>query len=188
MKKVGMIGGLVLLAALVAYPAFAGPGWGWGGPMMGYGGYGGGPMMGYGYGGYGGGPGACWNYGRGYGSPGYGNQGYGNLTDEQEKQLDELNQKFFDETASLRNDIWQKTNELNVLMDSSNPDAEKVKALQKELSDLRAKMAEKRITYDLEARKIAPDTRFGRRGGYGYGHMMGWGPRMGGYGPGARWN
>ena len=59
-------------------------------------------------------------------------------------------------------------------------------------------MAEKRITYDLEARKIAPDTRFGRRGAYGfghmmgwgpgYGHMMGWGPRMGGYGPGARWN
>jgi zinc resistance-associated protein len=183
MKKVAVISGLVLLAALVAYPAFAfGPPWGWGGPMMGYGGYGG-PMMGYGS--YGGGPGACWNYGRGYGNPGYGNRAYGNLTDEQEKQLDELNQKFFNETASLRNDIWKKTNELNVLMDSPNPDVEKVKALQKELSDLRANMAEKRLSYDLEARKIAPDTRYARPWGYGYGHMMGWGPHMRGYGPGA---
>jgi Spy/CpxP family protein refolding chaperone len=192
MKKAVMVSGLILLAALVAYPAFAfGPGWGWGGPMMGYRGYGGGPMMGYGYGGgpmmgyggYAGGPGSCSNYGRGYGNP-----GYGNLTDEQERQLDDLNHKFFDETASLRNDIWQKTNELNVLLNSPNPDIEKSKALQKELSDLRAKMAEKRLSYDLEARKIAPDTRYAQRWGYGYGHMMGWGPRMGGYGPGACWN
>jgi zinc resistance-associated protein len=192
MKKVGMISGLVLLAALVAYPVFAwGPGWGGGGPMMGYGGYGAGPMMNYG--GYGRGPGSCWGDGRGYGNPGYGNPaygnpGYGNLTDEQEKQLDELNHKFFDETASLRNDIWQKTNELNALLDSPNPDVEKSKSLQKELSDLRAKMADKRLSYDLEARKIAPDTRYGQRGGYGYGRPMGWGPRMGGYGPGACWN
>jgi Spy/CpxP family protein refolding chaperone len=193
MKKVVMISGLILLAGLVAYPAFAfGPGSGWGGPMMGNRGYGGGPMMGYGYGGgpmmgyggYAGGPGSCWNYGRGYGNP-----GDGNLTEEQQKQLDDLNHKFFDETASLRNEIWQKTNELNVLLDSPNPDNEKAKALQKELSDLKAKMAEKRLTYDLEARKIAPDTRYARRwGGYGYGHMMGWGPHMGGYGPGGYWN
>ncbi len=208
MKKVGMISGLVLLAALVAYPVFAqGPGWG-GGPMMGYGGYGGGPMMGYGgygggpmmgyggygrgpmmgYGGYGRGPGSCWNNGSGFGNPGYGNPGYGNLTDDQEKQLDELNHKFFDETASLRSDIWKKTNDLNVLLDSPNPDVDKSKALQKELSDLKAKMAEKRLSYDLEARKIAPDARYARRGGYGYGHMMGWGPHMGGYGPGGGWN
>jgi zinc resistance-associated protein len=186
MKKVGMISGVVLLAALVAYPVFAwGPGWG-GGPMMGYGGYGGGPMMGYG--GNGGGPGSCWNGGRGYGNPGYGNPAYGNLTDEQEKQLDDLNRKFFDETASLRNDIWKKTNELDVLLDSPNPDVEKSKALQKELSDLRAQMAEKRLSYNLEARKIAPDARNARRGGFGYGHMMGWGPHMGGYGPGGGWN
>jgi zinc resistance-associated protein len=186
MKKVGMISGLVLLAALVAYPVLAwGPGWG-GGPMMGYGGYGGGPMMGYG--GNGGGPGSCWNGGRGYGNPGYGNPAYGNLTDEQEKQLDDLNRKFFDETASLRNDIWKKTNELDVLLDSPNPDVEKSKALQKELSDLRAQMAEKRLSYNLEARKIAPDARNARRGGFGYGHMMGWGPHMGGYGPGGGWN
>jgi zinc resistance-associated protein len=204
MKKVGMISGLVLLAALVAYPVFArGPGWG-GGPMMGYGGYGGGPMMGggygggpmmgygggpmMGYGGYGGGPGSCWNNGSGFGNPGYGNPGYGNLTDDQEKQLDELNHKFFDETASLRNDIWKKANEFNALLDSPNPDVEKSKALQKELSDLKAKMAENRLNYDLEVRKIAPDTGYARRGRYGYGHMMGWGPHMGGYGPGGGWN
>jgi Spy/CpxP family protein refolding chaperone len=191
MKKWGMLGGLVLLAALVAYPVFAwGPGWG-GGPMMGYGGYyGGGPMMGYG--GYGGGPGSCWGNGRGYGNPGNSNPSYGNLTDEQEKKLDDLNRTFFDETASLRSEIWQKSNALQDMLDSPTPDVEKSKALQKEISDLKAKMAEKRLSYDLEVRKIAPngpETPYGRGYGRGYGRsMMGGGPRFGGWGQGACWN
>jgi len=60
-----------------------------------------------------------------------------------------------------------------------DPDREKVKALQKELSDLRAKIDEKRLNYELEARKIIPDDQ--RAGRYGRGY---YGRHMGGYGPG----
>ncbi len=78
------------------------------------------------------------------------------------------------------------------MLDSSTPDAEKATALQKEISDLKAKMAEKRLSYDLEVRKIAPDTqerRYGRGYGRGYGRsMMGEGPRTGGRGQGPCWN
>jgi zinc resistance-associated protein len=110
--------------------------------------------------------------------------------------LDKLHQKFHDETAQLRNEIWTKSRELNTLLNSPNPDTEKAKALQKEISDLRAQLAEKRLNFKLEERKIVPEVRFGRGHGKGYygHHMRGYGPgmgyghHMGGYGPGTCWN
>jgi len=105
-------------------------------------------------------------------------RGYPNLTEEQRTQLEQLDRKFYDETANLRNEIWTKSAQLNTLLNSSNPDSEKVRAFQKELSDLRAKLDEKRLNYALEARKIRPEPRFGRgygRGNYGH-HMRGYGP------------
>ncbi|MFH1489863.1 MAG: periplasmic heavy metal sensor, partial [Pseudomonadota bacterium] len=114
------------------------------------------------------------------------------LTEEQRTQLDKLYQKFTDETSSLRNDLWSKRGELNTLLNSPSPDAEKAKALQKEISDLRSKMAEKRLDLELEEGKIAPDKGSARGYGKGYGPHMGgnYGPQMGygrgmmGYGPG----
>ena len=132
------------------------------------------------------------NWGRG---PGYGgtyNRENSNLTEDQAKELDTLDRKFTDETADLRENLWAKSGELNTLMNSTNPDAVKAKALQGEISDLRSQMAEKRTEYELEARKINPDTRYGSgygRGGRGMrgGPMMGYGGN-GGYGQGACWN
>jgi len=92
------------------------------------------------------------------------------------------------ETAQLRDEIRAKSAELNALLSSPNPDAEKAKALQKEISDLRARLAQSRINFVLEERKVTPYLRFSR--GYnghhmrGYGHGMGHGWHMGGYGPG----
>ena len=161
MKRLAMIVGVVLLAGAVAAPVFAwGPGWGWGHHMMGY-----------------------WG-----GNPGY-YGGYGNLSPEQRDQLNALDQKFYDETADLRNQMWTKSSELNAILSSANPDLEKAKTLQKEINDLRSKLDEKRLNYELEARKIAPQEQQGQAyagGGYGY-HMRGYGPGMG-YGPGACWN
>lgn len=177
MKKVLTLGGVALLIAALALPAFArGPGWG-GGP----GGRGGGPA---------------------YDCPNYGPAG-ANLTDEQRNQLTELNKKFYDSTAQLRNQLWAKRGEFQTLMSSPNPDPAKAGALQKELSDLQAKMAQERLNYSLEERKINPDARFGAgygrgsgRGGYGRGQGCGMGPgfgggygrHMGGYGPRGYWN
>ena len=178
MKKTLTVLGIVLLIAAFAYPVFGrGPGWGRGYHMMGdgYGGH----MMG--------------NWGRG---PGYGgtyNRENSNLTEDQAKELDTLDRKFTDETADLRENLWAKSGELNTLMNSTNPDAVKAKALQGEISDLRSQMAEKRTGYELEARKINPDTSYGSgygRGGRGMrgGPMMGYGGNRGGYGQGACWN
>ena len=194
MKRLAVILGSVMLVAAIAYPVFA-----WG------------PGMGRGQGqgisdNRGGGPGSCWRYDR----------GYSNLTQEQQSALGQLNEKYFNETEPLRNEIRAKSDEMNTLLNAPDPDAEKAKALQKEIIDLRGKMAEKRLDFRLEARKINPDERFGRGYGKGYGrgygrHMKGYGPRasmgyerhmegygpragmgygrhMGGYGQGPCWN
>lgn len=143
------------LVAAVAVPLFAqGPGWGRGHHMMGP---------------WGSGPGYRWQYER----------GYGELTEEQQSRLEELDRKFYKETTDLRNKIWEKSSELNTLLNSSDPDPEKVRALHKELSDLRAEMEGKSLTYELEARKIIPGSRLSP--GYGRGY---YGHHMGGFGPG----
>lgn len=123
-------------------------------------------------------------------------RGYENLTQEQRSKLEQLDRKFYDETATLRDQIWEKSAELNALLNGYNPDSEKVKALQRELSDLRATLDEKQLTYELEIRKIIPEPRSGREYGRGYHgrHMGGYGPHMGfgwhmgGFGPGSCWN
>jgi len=178
MKKLLAAIGIGALVLALAIPVLGhGPRGGWRGHM-----------------GWGGGPEYCW--GRDGGSS--------NLTEDQRKQLDMVDQKFYDGTAQLRNDLWAKRGELQILMNTSDPDPEKAMALQKELSDLAGKMAELRLEYQLEAKKIAPEGFYGGgygkgRGGYGrgmgdfgpggmrgYGPGPGYGPR-GGYGPGACW-
>jgi len=122
---------------------------------------------------WGSGPGCHYEYER----------GYGNLTEEQRTELERLDRKFHDETANLRNEAWEKSAELDTLLNSRNLDPDKVKTVQGELNDLRAKLDEKQLSHELEVRKISPEARFGR--GYGrayYGH------HMGGYGPGSCWN
>ena len=162
MKKLTSIVGITFLSALLIIPvAVWAHGWGWGnGHMMGY-----------------------WGTG-----PGYYNQydrGDTTLNSKQLKNLADLNQKFYNDTRTLRSELWSKSAELNALLYGTNPDTAKVDKLQKEISELRDKLDEKAINHEIEARKIAPDTRFGN--GYGYGHMMGgygMGYGMRGYGMG----
>ncbi len=183
MKRLIALFGILVLVGALAVPVLAhGPGRGRG-PHMGWGG---GPGQGY-----------CGDYG----------PGAGNLTEEQQTQLDNLNKKFYDETSQLRDKMWTKSRELSALLDSPNPDADKARALQKEIAGLRAQLAEKRLDFELEERKIAPDARYGygygrgyekgygrgygggyghHMGGYGH-HMGGYGHHMGGYGPGGSW-
>lgn len=127
-----------------------------------------------GWGKWSGGPGSCW---RGGGS-------YGNLTESQYVELDKLEQKFFNDTAKLREQIWAKSEELGLLLNTPNPDLEDAKTLQKELSELRGKMDEKRLDFEVEARKIAPNSSYASGWGRGYGRNMR-GPRgsAGNYGP-----
>ncbi|MEJ2726374.1 MAG: periplasmic heavy metal sensor [Deltaproteobacteria bacterium] len=160
MKRIMTILAVLVLVGAVAVPVMAWyPGWGRGHHMMGY-----------------------WGNGPEYG------RDYGNLTSEQRSKLNALDRKFYDETTDLQNQIWAKSRELDSVLGSSNPDLEKANSLQKEISELRAKMDEKSLGYDLEARKIIPEDQFGGAYGGWYGHHMGpYGHGMG-YGPGYCWN
>jgi zinc resistance-associated protein len=171
MKRALTVIGIVVLVAATAIPVLAqGPGAGRG--RM---------MQGYGPGEPGAGPRWAWD---------------DKLTDEQRTQLDKLHQKFFDETAAVRSQLAAKHSELTILMNTSNPDFEKAKALQKELTDLKGKMGQERIKMFAEERKINPDARFGTglgrggmKGGGLFGGGMAYGRGMGrGMGAGPCWN
>jgi Spy/CpxP family protein refolding chaperone len=174
MKKMIAIVGILALAAVIAVPVLAqGPGYAGGRGMMG-------PRAGD----------------SGMGSR-YG-WAYDKLTDEQRSQLAALRQKHFDETAQVRTELVAKQAELHILMNTSNPDLEKAKALQKEINDLQGKMGQERINLYIETKKINPEARFGgdwgRSGkrlgpcGEGYGPRMGRGRPGLGYGRGPCWN
>ena len=142
-SKSMIIIGVILLAALMAYPVFAHrSGWGHGYHMRGYGGQ----------------------------QPGYymhHDRGYGNLTPEQISKLQELDRKFYTENEKIRNDIWAKSAELNTLLNTQAPDVKKAKTIQGEINDLRAELNQNRLDYELKARKIAPNVQYGNRGGRG---------------------
>ena len=167
MKKLGIAIGIVALIAAIAYPVFGhGPGWGRGNHMTDN---------------RGGGPGYCWQN----------DKGDTNLTSEQQTRLDRLNQEFSKKTATLKNKIRAKSDDLNTVLNATDPDIEKAKALQREINDLRSQLAEHQLAFEIEERKIDPDFRSGRGYGKGYGrHMRGYGPGKGygrhmrGYGPG----
>ena len=160
MKRIGMTVGILAIASLIAIPVFAQ----WG------------PRGGGGY---------------GYGPCAYGNGGYGNnqLTQEQWDGLQNLRQRYYDETTQTRQQLWEKRDQLGALMSTSNPDEAKAKELQAQINDLRNTLDQKRLAFQLEAQKIAPNAGSGRGYGYGPGRGMrggygGYGPR-GGYGPGS---
>ena len=107
-----------------------------------------------------------------------------NLTDEQQKALDQERQAFLNATESLRQDLYAKNLELRSELAKDNPDAQKAAALQKEISKLESELDQKQLDFMLNARKVAPDAGRGYMMG-GRGGMMGYGPGYG-YGAGPR--
>lgn len=165
MKRLILITGIIILAGIIAIPAVAfGPYGRWGGHMMGP--WGGGPYQQMPYGGP-----------------------YSNLTDDERQKIDELYSKFYQDTQSLRNKLWTKRNELNLLKGQENPDTSKITALEKEISELQGELFKKRAELQLQLQKIAPQfSGYGRwrRGPIGGGwNMMDWGPYH--MGAGACW-
>lgn len=108
-----------------------------------------------------------------------------NLTPDQAGKLFDLKQKFMDDTAGLRKQMWVKRAEVRALWRAANPDQKQIEAKQKEINAIRDQLQPKMTAFRLEARKIAPQAAFGH--GMGFGHGMdfecGMGPG-GGRGPG----
>jgi Spy/CpxP family protein refolding chaperone len=159
MKK--MIVGLTAVAVVlgVAYAYAQGPGFG--------------PGFGPGRG-----PGQCGD------CPNYGKSAP--LTETQRTQLHELRQKFFDETASLRESIYAKRQELRSLWADPNTTPEAIVAKEKELRSLQDQMRDAAVQQKLEARKILTPEQLSQ-GGWGRGKGLGGGEGRGygrGRGPG----
>ena len=132
-----------------------------------------------------------------------------NLTPEQKTKLNELQEKQWKDTVSLRNEMQTKRLELRTLWTAPNPDKNKILAKQKEVSELRDKLQAKATDFRIEARNVltpeqaaqvgtfGPAMGFGG-GGRGFGRGRGFGgpgmgfqgpcggPQAGGFGPGPR--
>lgn len=141
MKKFAIGIGVLLLVGLIAYPVFAanckfnkGPG-----------------MMGRG-----------WGNGARCGA---GPQNWNNdLTKEQIQQIEDLNKKYQDQTQQTRAELRAKQAELFAAISAVKPDQNKALAMQKEISELHAKLAQERVKHQFEIRKIDPNAGFGRMG------------------------
>lgn len=153
--------GIMTLAVLAVFgiSTFAFAGWGGGyGHGMGPG------MMGPGM------MGPGWQQGSGY---------YGNLSPDEVAKLDQQRRDFFRATENARQQLYEKNLALQSELAKVDPDTAKASRLQSEISKLRSDLDQKRLEYDIQARKSAPNYNSGYRGGNG--SMMGYGHRGGGY-------
>jgi Spy/CpxP family protein refolding chaperone len=144
MKKMMVILAAAALVLGVAYAYAQGPGFGRG--------FGPGPENGpYGY---------CGDYGTS--NP---------LTQDQRTQLRELRQKFFDETAPLRDSMRTKSQELRALWSDPKADPQAIMAKEKELGALQDQMRDMAVQQKIEARKILTPEQLSQlsQGGWGSG-------------------
>jgi Spy/CpxP family protein refolding chaperone len=152
MKRKDFCNLFIIAAVLIlagAGIAMAHDGWGSRGRMGGYGGHvmgpGYGPMMGY-----------------------HNGPGYGDLSEADYNKLEAANEKFFEQTRDLREQLDEKRFALEKEWAKENPDAAKIKDFQNDISKLRSEFDAKRVEHELEVRKMMPESARGRgyAGGY----------------------
>ena len=163
-KKVAA--GIAVLAIVgVSGFAYAHGGFGGGGYHMGMGS--GGHMMGNnGYGNHMGGGGN--GYHMGYGDYGRGQR----LSGEQLEKIEQAREEFFKASSELRNEAYQKRLGLRSELAKENPDADKLRKTQKDISRIEAELDQKRLEHELKISKLIPEARRGYAG-RGYGHGFG---------------
>jgi zinc resistance-associated protein len=130
-----------------------------------------------------------WSRGRGYGhmmgsdnwGPGWHHRsGYGysqdrysgNLSEEEIVNLDQQRAEYFKATENARQKLYEKELALRSELAKEDPDTSKASNLQSEISKIQSELDQKRLDYEIQTRKKAPN--YSR--GYG-----GYGSRGGGY-------
>ena len=93
------------------------------------------------------------------------------LTEEQRTQLDELRTAFREETRELREDLRDKADAMRDLLSAEAVDEDGAKALQAQISEVKAQLDEKRLAHRIQMQKLFPELEQGRRykGGRGKG-------------------
>lgn len=120
------------------------------------------------------------------GCPGGPNPAVEQLTQEKQDLLKSILAEHRKEAAPLHNSMWEKRTLLEALSANSNTKPEEIKALVREISELRAQMQTKRDALQARVSKdVGIDLPMGdRRGMGGHGRGMGGNGRgMGGFGP-----
>jgi zinc resistance-associated protein len=123
-----------------------------------------------------------WSRGRGYGhmmghdswGPGmhggymYDQRGdYGNLSEEEIANLDQQRSEFLKATENTRQKLYEKELALGSELAKEDPDTSKASNLQSEISKLQSELDQKRLDYEIQTRKKAPNysRSYGSRGG-----------------------
>jgi len=104
-----------------------------------------------------------WRHG-GSGCPGYGGHMRGDLSDEEIQKMDQQRKTFHKANKDLKQNIYQKRLELESEFAKKTPDAKKAAGIQKEISELQARMDQNRVNHIIEMKKIDPDVGRGFRG------------------------
>ena len=99
-----------------------------------------------------------------------------NLTPEQAGKLFDVKEKFRNDTAALRKQLFVGRAEMAALWKAENPDEKAIVAKVKELSDLKEQLMEKMVDLHLEISKIVPHGFWGMGMGRGCGMGHGMGP------------
>jgi Spy/CpxP family protein refolding chaperone len=90
--------------------------------------------------------------------PGWNCPSWLNLAPEQQTAINSLRDGFMKETATIQNQIHKKHLEMNILLFEAEPDTNILIKLQKEISGLKASLDEKKLMYQIKARKqLSPD-------------------------------
>ncbi|WP_022667758.1 Spy/CpxP family protein refolding chaperone [Desulfospira joergensenii] len=114
-----------------------------------------------------------WGHGKGRARmggdcPRYMDSAWQDLTQDQQAQLKALRQQFIDDTYEQRASMASIRNEMRMMMETSQPDRDRLLDLSAQLADLRKELGEKRIDFQLAAKTIAPELRMAM--GFGMGH------------------
>jgi hypothetical protein len=80
--------------------------------------------------------------------------------------MEELVQQHNEDSVYLKYQIQMKEKELDALLKSTDPDIEKVRALHRDIRELRAEADQEQRNYELEAGKMNPGYRSGNRNGW----------------------
>jgi zinc resistance-associated protein len=80
--------------------------------------------------------------------------GSANVTPEKAAQLQSLREFFLKDITPLQNELFAKRTEMRTLWSSANPDEGQITALQRDMQGLQGQLQEKRLQFNLEARKL----------------------------------
>jgi Spy/CpxP family protein refolding chaperone len=103
-----------------------------------------------------------------------------NLTEEQTTRINALRNTHLKEIKPLQDTLFSKGGDLRLLWLETDPDRDKIMALQKEIRTLRDQMQDKNTSHRLAILKILTPEQRNKLVGSGWGAGVGPGPRQGG--------